>query len=58
METGVIKMRPTHDELKSAAQPLLDILYNYYHPHAVVTVTQQGVEVLEGSMYAPLELRD
>lgn len=52
------KNRPTHEELKQAAQPLLDLLYQYYHPHAVITVTQSHVEVLEGDMCAPLPLRD
>ena len=50
--------RPTCEELKQAAQPLLGLLYQYYHPHAVITVTQSHVEVLEDDMCVPLPLRD
>lgn len=52
------KHRPTHEELKQAAQPLLDLLYQYYHPHAAIVVTQAYVEVFEADMCAPLPLRD
>ena len=50
--------KPTHEELKEAAAPLLELLNKYYHPHAYAVVTEGRVEVLEGSMAAPLPVRD
>lgn len=47
-----------HEELKNAAQPLVDILYKYYNPHTIITVEMGHVEVLCGNMAAPFEVRD
>lgn len=45
-------------ELKEASKPLIDFLYKYYHPHATIMITQASVEVVEGDMAFPNELRD
>lgn len=50
--------RPTFEELIAASKPLLDILYKYYSPNAYIMVSESHVEVLEGTMVAPLPLRD
>jgi hypothetical protein len=47
-----------HDELKQAAQPLIDILYNYGNPHSIIIVQQDSVEILSGEMAVPIEVRD
>jgi hypothetical protein len=46
------------DELKRLAEPLIDFLYRYYHPHATIMITQADVEVVEGDMAFVNELRD
>ncbi len=47
-----------HNELIEAATPLLEFLNKYYHPHAYAVVTEGRVEVVEGSIAAPLSIRD
>lgn len=46
------------EELKEAALPLLEFLNKYYHPHAYAIVTEGRVEIVEGSISAPLPIRD
>ena len=62
MEYRIGKERPTHEELKAATLPLLEILYRYYDPHTSIIITQSDVEVLTGDMCSdmctPLPLRD
>lgn len=45
-------------ELENAAQPLVDFLYKYGHPHCIVLVAQDHVEMLEGVYGSPIKLRD
>lgn len=54
----VEKNRPTHEELKAAAMPILELLYKYYHPHAYAIINECNVEIVVGDMSAPLPLRD
>lgn len=46
------------EKLKEAAKPLVDFLYKYYHPHATVLVSQANVEVCNGDLVVPNDLRD
>jgi len=50
--------KPTHDQLKEAARPLHKLLCEYYHPHAMVILTQISVEIVEGDMTIELESPD
>lgn len=50
--------KPTREELRSAAMPLLELLSKHYHPHAYAVVTEGHVEILEGSMGVLLQIRD
>ncbi len=45
-------------ELKEISKPLVDFLYKYYHPHATIMISQSNVDVVEGDMGFPNELRD
>jgi hypothetical protein len=46
------------EELRAAAMPLLEFLNKYYNPHAYAVVTEGSVQIVEGSMGAPLPVRD
>lgn len=46
------------EELKEAALPLLNFLNEHYCPHTYALVTEGRVEILEGSMFAVLPVRD
>lgn len=50
--------KPSFEELKEAAQPLVDILYEYYDPHTAILVEMDHVEILCGDMVVPIEVRD
>lgn len=41
----------THEELREAASPLIKLLNEKMHPHAIAIVTPTGVEILS-SEYA------
>ena len=41
------------DELRAAADPLLNYLNENYHPHVTVIVTPTSVELVEGIMSIP-----
>ena len=45
-------------EFKALAQPLVDYLYEHYHPHATIIITQTSAEVCEGVMGVPFPPRD
>jgi hypothetical protein len=38
------------DQLRLAAQPLIEYLKEHWHPHATVIVTPAGVELLIGEI--------
>ena len=61
-ETTYEEIKPnsklTHEELKQAAQPLVDILYKYYNPHTAIIIQMDHVEILEGDMVVSFEVRD
>lgn len=44
------KNRPTHEQLKEAAAPLIRLLNGHFHPHASAIVTPTSVEIVEGVM--------
>lgn len=46
------------DELKEAAEPLVDYLYKYGTPHDVIIVRMDSVEHLSGEAGSPIEVRD
>ena len=46
------------EELKRAAQPILDFLYKYGNPHTQVIVEMGFVKVVQEEMGTPLEIRD
>lgn len=43
------------DELKQAAEPLKELLRNKGHPHLVVVVSDDRVQIMEGIMGVPFE---
>lgn len=47
-----------NEELKRLAMPLIDILYRDYHPHAQIIIRMDSVEVVEGVLATPIEVRD
>ncbi len=51
-------LKLTHDELKEAAKPLIDILYEHGCPHSVIVVRMDSVEIFSGEMAVPVEVRD
>ena len=52
------KKRPTPEEIKELSKPFVDILYKYYHPHAIIMISQSNTEIVEGDMSVPNDLRD
>lgn len=46
------------DELRIAAQPLLEFLNKYYNPHCYAVVTEGRVDIFSGEMGIPLPVRD
>lgn len=48
----------SHEELKQAARPLIDILYKHFDSHTSIIVTQNIVEVLIGEIAVFVESRD
>jgi len=48
----------TFKELKEAAQPVLDFLYKYGDPHTTVVIEMCHVNVVQGEMGMPLDIRD
>lgn len=42
--------KPTSEQLRVAAAPLIEFLNEHYHPHAQAIVTTNSVEILEGLM--------
>lgn len=46
------------DELKEAAEPLVDYLYKYGTPYDVIIVKMDSVEHLSGEAESPIEVRD
>lgn len=46
------------DELKKAAEPLVDYLYKYGTPHDAIIVRMDLVEHLSGEAGSPIEVRD
>jgi hypothetical protein len=50
--------KPSFEELKTATQPLVDILYKYYDPHTTIMVEQGQVKILRDDMGMPLEIKD
>jgi succinate-semialdehyde dehydrogenase len=57
-ETKYDEMMKEFEELKKAAEPFIDFLYKYYHPHATILISQANMEVVEGVAGIPMELRD
>ncbi len=51
-------MNKKHEELKELAKPLVDLLYRDYHPHAKIIIDQGNVEIVEGTISVPNDLRD
>jgi len=45
-------------KLEESSEPLIDLLYEHYHPHAKIIITQGNVEIVEGSIAIPNKLRD
>jgi len=54
----LMKHQPTHEELKEAAKPLLDILYKYYSPMYKIILDMGHIEVVDSDMGAPIKIRD
>lgn len=46
------------EEMKEAAQPLIDYLYKYGTPHDAILVRMDSVEHLSGETATPIEVRD
>lgn len=46
------------EELRKAAQPLVDYINNHGCPHDMVVVQQDGVQVFNGVMGVPFPVRD
>lgn len=42
------KRKEKREQLKKAAEPLVKLINEEYHPHVTVIVTPTSVEVLEG----------
>lgn len=51
-------MRPTFDELKTAAEPLIDLLNKFGYPYASIVVSANAIEINETTMRLPLEIKD
>lgn len=51
-------LKLSFEELKNAAQPLVDILYKYYNPHTTIIIEMDHVEILCGDMAVPFEIKD
>jgi len=51
-------MNDKQKELKELAKPLVDLLYRDYHPHAKIIIEQGNVEIVEGVLSVPNDLRD
>lgn len=52
------EIQKVQQELKEADKPLIDFLCKYYHPHAMILVSQSNVEVCEGDWAITNDLRD
>lgn len=50
--------KPTMEEFKAAAKPMVDFIQKYFHPHAHVIITADGAELSEGTMATPFEVND
>lgn len=48
----------SHNELKNAAQPLIDIIYKYYNPHTTIIVNMGSVEILCGDIVVSFDVKD
>lgn len=46
------------EELKVLSQPLVDFLYKYYNPHAMILITMTSAEVVETDIGVPFAIRD
>lgn len=46
------------DELKKAAEPLVDYLYKYGTPHDAIIVMMDSVNHLSGEEVSPIDVRD
>jgi hypothetical protein len=58
-ETAVfVPSKCTFEELISAAQPMLNLLYKYYDPHTSIIIEMGFIKVVQDKMGAPLDIRD
>lgn len=51
-------MKPSFDELKKAAEPLIELLNQFGNPYTSVVVSCDSIEVIEITTRIPLEIKD
>lgn len=51
-------MKPTFEELKEAAEPLIELLSKFSNPYTSVVVSCDSIEVIEVTTRIPLEIKD
>lgn len=58
MEERHLEALEKREELKKAAQPLIDFLYKYGSPYTAVIVQMEKAELFELELMANFEVRD
>lgn len=51
-------MKPTFEELKKAAEPLIELIGQSYNPYTSIVVSIDAVEVVQTIARTPLEIKD
>ena len=51
-------MKISFEELKEATKDIVKLIQEKGHPHMTIIIQQDHVELLEGSVCIPLEIKD